>query len=318
MKNRLKIFVTGGSGFLGRNLLGALKTDGHFVVAPTSRDCNLLDSDSLADWNLHTFDRIYHLAAWTQAGDFCLKHPGEQWIKNQKLNTNVLAWWAERQPQAKLVTIGTSCAYSPELPLVEENYLYGQPVESLYTYAQTKRMLWIGQLALANQFGLKHLSIVPSTLYGPNYHTDGRQPHFIFDLLRKIINGKRDGSPVVLWGDGYQKRELVHIDDFVRIALELSDLVDNEIVNVGAGEEYSIRYFAEIISEAINFEPTLIRYDTSKYVGAKSKCLDILKLKRIIPDYLPIKIKAGLLTVIRWIECSGALLDAPTHGLNSD
>ena len=69
---------------------------------------------------------------------------------------------------------------------------------------------------------------------------------------------------------------------------------------------------------AINFEPTLIQYDTSKYVGAKSKCLDILKLRRIFPNYLPIELKAGLLTVIRWIESSGALLDVPKRGSNRD
>ena len=84
-----------------------------------------------------TYDRIYHLAAWTQAGDFCLRHPGEQWLINQRLNTNVLEWWQRCQPQARMICMGTSCAYDPELPLAEEYYLDGVPIESLFTYAMT-------------------------------------------------------------------------------------------------------------------------------------------------------------------------------------
>ena len=134
----------------------------------------------------------------------------------------MLAWWQDRQPQAKLICIGTSCAYCPGTELAEENYLDGLPIDSLFTYAMTKRMLYVGLLALQKQFGLKYLCLVPSTLYGPGYHTDGRQMHFIFDLIRKILRGKMHGEPVVLWGDGHQTRELVYVEDFVSLALRLA------------------------------------------------------------------------------------------------
>ena len=130
---------------------------------------------------------IFHLAAWTQAGDFCLRHPGEQWLINQKINTNTLNWWQEDQPQAKLIFMGTSCSYSPDCRLLEDNYMIGEPIESLYTYAMTKRMLLQGARAINQQYGLEYLCTVPSTLYGPGYHTDGRQMHFIFDLVKKIM-----------------------------------------------------------------------------------------------------------------------------------
>ena len=148
----------------------------------------------LEAWNATPFEQIYHLAAWTQAGDFCLHHPGEQWIINQQINTNALAWW-QAQPQAKLIAIGTSCVFAPEVEPVEENYFAGMPIESLFTYAMTKRMLYAGMMALAKQYDLKYLCAAPSTLYGPGYHTDGRQMHFIFDLIRKILAGKRFGCP---------------------------------------------------------------------------------------------------------------------------
>jgi len=298
----MRIFITGGGGFLGRHLTAALTAAGHGVVAPNSRECDLLRDGALEQWNHERFDRIFHLAAWTQAGDFCLRHPGEQWVRNQRLNTAVLAWWAERQPQAKLVTIGTSCAYAPDLPLREEHYLDGQPIESLFTYAMTKRMMLIGQRSLAQQFGLKHLTVVPSTLYGPGYHADGRQLHFIFDLVRKILRGKIHGELITLWGDGYQKRELIHVHDFVGALLHLADHADNELVNIGFGAEHTIREFAATICGIVDFDPTKIHYDTSCYVGARSKCLEIEKLRRLMPQFSPRSLSEGLPPVIDWVR----------------
>jgi len=303
----MRIFITGGGGFLGQHLLKALQAAGHEVTAPRSKECNLLRDDALAPWGQESFDRIFHLAAWTQAGDFCLRHPGEQWINNQRLNTQVLAWWAARQPQAKLITIGTSCSYAPDLPLREDNYLEGQPIESLFTYAMTKRMTWIGQRSLGKQYGLRYLTVVPSTLYGPGYHTDGRQMHFIFDLVRKIMEGKRFGRPVILWGDGHQRRELIHVDDFVTTTLRLADSVENELVNIGAGKEHSIREFASLICAEVGYDPATIQYDTSRYVGAKSKCLDVEKLHRLLPGLVPRSLAVGLPPVIRWMESTGII-----------
>jgi GDP-L-fucose synthase len=203
------------------------------------------------------------------------------------------------------MSIGTSCAYAPYMDLVEENYLLGKPIDSLFTYAFTKRMLYVGLLALQKQYGLKHLVVVPSTLYGAGYHTDGRQMHFIFDLIRKIIRGKLHGEPVVLWGDGYQRRELVFVEDFVRIMLHLVDARENDLINIGAGEEFTIRHFAELICEKVGYDFGRIQFDTSKYVGAKSKCLSIAKLRGVMPDLQFTPLKEGLNTTIEWFMKEG-------------
>ena len=297
----MRVLVTGGTGFLGTSLCAQLEARGDEVVRLGSKDCDLTNARSLDAFNTTKYDRIFHLAAWTQAGDFCLAHPGEQWLINQRINTNVLAWWQARQPQAKLIAMGTSCAYPPDGELTEDRFLEGMPIDSLFTYAMTKRMLYVGLLALAKQFGLKYLCLVPSTLYGTGYHTDGRQMHFIFDLIRKILRGKLYGEPVVLWGDGYQSRELVYVDDFARIALRLADDASNEVVNIGAGEEFPIRHFAKLICDHVGYDFDAIQFDIRRYVGARSKCLSVRKLHRLLPDVRLTPLTAGLAATIDWM-----------------
>jgi GDP-L-fucose synthase len=297
-----RVLVTGATGFLGTRLVRALRERGDQVVAASSRTADLTRDGTLHAFAPGPFDLVFHLAAWTQAGDFCLHHPGEQWIINQRINTNVLAWWQERQPQATLVTIGTSCSYDPALPLVEENYLVGTPIDSLYTYGMTKRMMLVGQRALRKQYGLRSLTVVPSTLYGPGYHTDGRQMHFIFDLIRKILRARLHGDPVVLWGDGHQRRELVFVDDFVRLTLRLADSVEGEVVNIGAGEEHSIREFARLICDEVGYPFEEIRFDTSRYVGARSKCLDVTRLRQLVGDPALTPLAEGLRQTIAWFR----------------
>ncbi len=296
----MNILVTGATGFLGKMLCEKLEALGHQLVRLHSKNCDLTKGNSLLPHNNQQYDQIFHLAAWTQAGDFCLKHPGEQWIINQQINTNVLSWWQQYQTQAKLISIGTSCSYAPDSDLAEENYLVGMPIDSLFTYAMTKRMLYTGQLALNKQFGLRYLTVVPSTLYGSGYHTDGRQMHFIFDLMRKIIRGKMYDEPVILWGDGYQKRELVYIDDFIHILLQLNEKYENDIINIGAGEEYTIRQFAEMICNKVGYDFSKIQFDTTKYVGAKSKMLSTTKLKRLLPNVKMTPLSIGLDKTIEW------------------
>jgi len=297
-----RIFVTGATGYLGRALVERLRRDGHDVTGVGSKDADLTREGTLERFSPLKVDRIFHLAAWTQAGDFCLSHPADQWLINQAMNTHVLAWWHARQPQAKLISIGTSCSYAPDLPLEESWYLKGEPIEDLRTYAMTKRMLLIGQQGLSRQYGLKYLTVVPSTLYGPGYHARGKQLHFVFDLIRKILRWRSGGEPAVLWGTGEQRRELVYIDDFISALLGLVDTVDNDLVNIGAGEDHSIREFAGMICDIAGADPSAIRFDPTRYVGAASKKLDVAKLATLLPGRSMLSLREGLARTIAWIR----------------
>ena len=297
MKN---ILITGSTGFLGTHLVNFLKKKNVKLKLLNSRNCDLTNFKNLEKLKRVKYDIIIHLAAWTQAGDFCLKFPGKQWLINQEINTNILKYWYLYQKQAKMIAMGTSCSYSSKLSLNEKNYMKDEPIESLYTYAMTKRMLLQGLRALNKQFKMKYLYLIPSTLYGPNYHLDGRQMHFIFDLIRKIFEGKFHKKKVVLWGNGNQRRELIHVKDFVKILWYINSKYSNEIFNIGGGKEYSIKFFAKKISKILKFDKNKIIYDTSKYVGAKSKNLDISKLKEFKIKINQIELKEGIAEVIDW------------------
>jgi GDP-L-fucose synthase len=312
----MNILVTGATGFLGKTLCRHLRRQAGVLVELGSHDADLTYAGSLLAFNRYRYDRIYHLAAWTRAGDFCLKHPGEQWLINQKMNTNVLSWWAQYQPQATLVSIGTSCAYDPNLPLTEENYLKGEPIDSLYTYAMTKRMMQAGLEALHRQFGLSYLTVVPSTLYGGGYHADGRPMHFIFDLVRKILRGKEENESVTLWGDGHQQRELIHVEDFTRLLLAVEAQCGNTIVNIGGGYELSIRQYAAEICRQIGYDFNAIQFDESKYTGARSKCLNISKLRQLAGDPNPRPLEIGLAEIIQWLRHDPSALPMPQATMN--
>jgi GDP-L-fucose synthase len=291
-----KALVTGATGFLGRHLVPYLESQGVEVTAINSQSADLTDSGNLAKIPEGTYDRIYHLAAWTKAGDFCLFHKGEQWIVNQQINTNALAYWRASQPQATMVTMGTSCAYPPELDLKEENYMVGEPDKDLYTYAMTKRMLYQGVLALNDQFDMHYRYLVPSTLYGPGF--DEEDSHFIFDLVRKIVRGKQHGEPVVLWGDGSQVRELMYVGDAVRlIEMAVADDPD-DILNLGSGQGHTIREYAEAICARVGYDPADIQYDTTRYTGVLKKVFNTDKIRSVFPDFGFTTIEAGLAEVV--------------------
>ena len=298
-----KIIITGGSGFLGMHLIKELINKDNQVFAPSSKDLNLLNYDDFKSIS-QNFDEIYHLAAWTQAGDFCLKNPGLQWIKNQQINTNIIKWWNESQRNAKLIFIGTSCCYDENGSHSEENYITDIPHKSLFTYAFTKKMLLLGAKSCQDQFDMRWFSPVPSTLYGSNYHTDKRQQHFIFDLIKKILSAKKSNYKVELWGDGNQRREIVHVEDFVKYLIKLNDKINNDIINIGASKDYSIKEFARIICKIVDFDEKKIVYDPSKYTGVKKKKLNTNKIEKVFPNYKDdlTKLEKGLMSTIKWYK----------------
>jgi GDP-L-fucose synthase len=300
----VRALVTGASGFVGRHLVRALREQGHDVDAPSSREVDLLRDDALEALPAGAYDRIFHLAVWTRAGRFCRERGGDQWVVNSRLNTNVLAWWTATQPQAKLIAFGTSASYAGSGVHVEEHYLDGQPPRDYFAYAHTKRMLLVGQMELGRQHGMRWLHLIPSTVYGPGYHVDGRDLHFVYDLARKIVRAAAGGPEVVLWGDGHQRRELVHVRDVVADVLALADGVDDEVLNLGAGEDYSIREIAMALCDIAGHDFEAVQYDPQGMVGAKEKVLSTARATSLLGERPRVPLREGLEEVVEWARAN--------------
>lgn len=297
----MNALITGATGFLGGHLVEKIKDLGYTIFVSNTKIANLNNLDNLKIYDDIKFDYIFHLAAVTKAGDYCLKFKGDQWLSNQILNTNILKYWKEKQPQAKMICMGTSCSYAPDIFMTENNYLLGQPDPGLYTYAMTKRMLLIGLKSIEEQYGLKWLYFVPSTLYGPGFELDDN--HFIFDFVRNCYNAKYNGEEFVVWGDGHQRRELIYVDDAVSAIINLLQF-DNQIFNLGSGRDHSINEFARIVCESYAYDYSLVKHDLTKYVGVREKKIDTTKTdKHLYPKKL-VKtcLKDGIIKSIEYFK----------------
>jgi GDP-L-fucose synthase len=294
----MKIFITGSSGFVGRHLKKFLK-DKAIVTATNSKNCDLTKPNTLKKFK-KKYDIIFHLAAWIQPGNLYKKQIGDQWIINQKINTHLLDWWSKNQKQCLLVILGSSGVYNPKKDYVENNYLDSVPNKNFYTYASTKKMLYLGVKSLSEQYNLKYLCFIPPTIYGKNYYSKSGQQQFIFDLIKKIIIGKIKNKNVILWGDGSQKREIVDVEDFIKNMWKIIKLkINNEIFNIGYGKEFTIKYYAKLISKIIKFNYNNIKYDKTIFPGSKSNLLNLDKIKKKI-KLSNKNLKRNILNVITW------------------
>ena len=295
----MKVLVTGATGFLGRHLVKKLKKIGWEVHICNTRTANLKNIKNLSRFNNIKFDYIFHLAAVTKAGDYCLKYPGSQWLDNQIINTNILSYWVHYQHQAKMICMGTSCSYAPDVFMTEKNYLLGQPEEGLYTYAMTKRMLLVGLRSIQKEFNMKWLYFIPSTLYGPDFELDDN--HFIFDFMRNCYNAKYGGDRFIIWGDGEQRRELVYVEDAADAMLDLLG-EENQAFNVGSGLDHSINEFAKKICDCYDYDYSLVERDLTKYVGVRAKKLDTEKVLKFLgtKKFLKTPLKRGLENSVRY------------------
>tara|TARA_R110001592_G_scaffold58833_3_gene178411 strand:+ start:2090 stop:2977 length:888 start_codon:yes stop_codon:yes gene_type:complete len=270
-----KVLITGNTGYLGRFLVEEMESD-YQLFFSNSKENNLLENDLSALEEVE-LDFIFHCAVKTAAGGYCQQHPGEQFITNQKMNNNILEFWQKHQSQAKFVTFGSSCSYNDNAVKSEENYLEGTPETGYEVYGMIKRMLLVGLRAFEAEYDMQYSFFIPSTLYGENY--DFHDRHFIYDLIKKICLAKHKGQePVVLWGTGDQRRELIYVRDAVRVILN-KICQEERMINLSTGLDYSIKDYARAICDLVDYDFNKITFDTTKFVGAKEKKIYNDKIK---------------------------------------
>jgi len=293
----MKIFLTGSEGFLGSHLKQTLTAQGHELTLSNRSQNNLEDYFSLETLGKSiVFDVIIHLAVKTKAGGYSQKYPGSQFLTNQLININILHYWVRYQPQALMVTMGSSCVYDENLKeKTPEKYLEGTPEKEYEAYANVKKSLLVGLMSLEKEHGMKYHYYIPTSFYGEGYSLSDR--HFIFDLIQKICEAKiHKKEPVVLWGDGEQKRDLVYVKDAADIIT--SGLMNTDkffVKNLSSGKELSIKEYAKVICDHVGYDFSSIEFDFKKSSGVRSR-----NLITSFSDYDFLEIKEGIIRTTRY------------------
>jgi len=277
-----KIFVAGHRGMLGSAITRRLQADGYGNLLTRERSqLDLADDKSVADFFAKEKPNVVILAAARVGGikaneDF----PVEFLLENLRIQNNVIHA-AHDNGTRKLLFLGSSCIYPKHAPQpIPESALLSGPLEPTNEAYAVAKIAGIKLCqAFSREYGDNVISVMPTNLYGPSDNFDLETSHALAALLRKAHEAKTSGArELVVWGSGTPRREFLHVDDCAAACMFLLENYDSpEIINVGCGEDVSIRELAELICELVAFEGGLA-WDPSKPDGTPRKLLDVSKL----------------------------------------
>jgi len=279
----VNVLVTGGGGFLGSHLVERLQAEGLDPFVARRRDYDLtLPEDAERLFADARPDLVFHLAAEVGGIGANMANPGRYWYANLMMGTHVLEE-SRRAGVDKVVFAGTICSYPKfaPVPFSEEDLWNGYPEETNAPYGVAKKALLVGAQAYREQYGLKTVFLLPVNLYGPRDNFDLETSHVIPALIRKMLEaGEQEESEVVLWGDGSPTREFLYVEDAAEALYLASQRYDRpEPINLGTGQEISIRELAEVIAKATGFRGEIV-WDPSKPNGQPRRLLDVSRAEQ--------------------------------------
>ena len=298
----MTILVAGGSGLVGSAIVRELKRLNKDVIGISSKDVDLLDRSQ-------TFEFINNLKP-TAIIDSAAKvggiggnnsYPVEFLSQNLQIQSNLMDA-AHAAKVSKFVFLGSSCIYPKDCaqPMKEEYLLTGALEQTNSAYAVAK----IAGIELIKsyrkEYSYKWISVMPTNMYGPNDNFDLENGHVLPVLIRKFIEAKRsDSGKVTLWGSGTPLREFLHVDDLAKaIVLCMDKYDDSRQINIGSGQEVSIKDLADKISKAVGFSGE-ISWDSSKPDGTMRKILDSSKIADL--GWKPlISLDQGIASTVEW------------------
>jgi len=300
------IVVTGGAGFLGECLVKALRARGaQQIVVPRSRDYDLVDRAAvhrlLADARPQL---IFHLAARVGGIGANRKNPGKFLFDNAMMGLHVLEE-ARLFGVEKVVAVGTICAYPKfaPVPFREDDLWNGYPEETNAPYGIAKKMMLVQSQAYREQYGLNSVVLFPVNLYGPGDNFDLETSHVIPALIRKCVTARDEGrAEVTLWGDGTPTREFLYVDDAARALILAAERYDSsDPVNVGSGEEISIRDLAAMVAEATGYTGRFV-WDPSLPNGQPRRRLDVTRARERFDFSAQMGLREGMKRTVAFYE----------------
>ena len=303
------VIVTGGTGFIGKALAKVIVA--RFgpdcrVMSIGSSDVDLVDAAATFEWFRQArdgdaeCDHIIHLAALYLAGGWPVKHPATQFYANMCINVNVLEAWYRFFPRAKMTSVVSYCMYPPHDQPHTESELWGtEPEDYLFAYAETKKVLLIGQRAYRQEHGLRSTSVVLPTVYGPG-DSFAENSHVMGALVGKFVRATLKGEDTVeVWGDGKQEREFLFIDDATDGIIQAAQRSDLDVLNLGTGNCHAIRDVAAVIQEASGFRGRII-HNSSRFVGVQTRLLDVSRARQVFGWRAATPIQEGIRQTVAW------------------
>jgi len=293
MNQNAKIYVAGHRGLVGSALVRQLTALGHVnLILRSHRELDLTDQNEVREFFADERPEYVFQAAAKVGGILANStSPAEFIYKNLLIQTNVIHE-AYRSGVKRLLFLGSSCIYPQNaLQPMKEEYLLSGPLEPTNRAYAVAKIAGIEMCRSYNrQHGTRFLAAMPSNLYGPDDHYDLHDSHVIPALMRKMYEAKMNGAnQVVVWGTGSPRREFLLSDDAANACVFLMNLPDEKMdatleaahslpmVNIGCGEDATVREVAELMAELVGFSGELV-FDTSKPDGTPRKLLDISRL----------------------------------------
>jgi len=302
----MKVLVTGGTGFLGKNIKDHLPRllGGDYDVSLVGSTVYDLRSQQACRKALQYYnpDVVIHAAGSVGGIGANQENPGKFMYENLIMGTNLIEE-ARRQKTSKFILLGTVCSYPKftPVPFKECELWNGYPEETNAPYGIAKKSLMRLLQAYGEQYGMRGANLIPVNMYGPHDHFNFTSSHVIPALILKFYHAIKNGqTDVHLWGTGNASREFLYAPDCVfAIAAAIKKDVPLEPINIGNGQEVKIRELAEEIARQMSYYGNIL-FDPSKPDGQPRRCLDTSKAKEILGFEAKTYWKYGLNKTIEW------------------
>jgi GDP-L-fucose synthase len=300
------ILVTGGTGFVGTNLVKRLEEKNYSFASFGSKDYNLLKQQHV-EYLLNTVepDTIIHLAASVGGIGANQKNPAKFMFDNLCMGMNLIDGAYRHGSCKKFIMLGTVCCYPKytPVPFFEKDIWNGYPEETNAPYGIAKKTLAELGFAYQKQYGFEFYNLVPTNLYGPHDNFDLQSSHVIPAIIRKVEQAKKSGDhKIELWGTGEATRDFLYVDDLVDAIISALDAeLPPEPINIGTGFETKIVELSEIICKKMDYQGSIF-YNSSEPDGQPRRVLDISKAKYYLNFDPKITLEQGLEKTIEYAK----------------
>src|SRR3989344_1446306 len=304
MDKNSKILVTGANGFLGKSLCKNFIEGGYNIVTFSIKDYNLTKEEDVKRLFEKTgpFNTVVHLAAVIGGIDFFKANAGRVYYENVMMNT-LMQEYSRLNGVKKFVGLGSVLEYpaNTPVPFKEEELWNGFPEKTTSAYGLSKRLLLSQSQFYREQYGMNCIHLILTNLYGPGYNFSQESPHVIPSLIKKFDDAKKLGlDSLTMCGTGKATREFLYVEDAVDAIILAMEKYDNPLpLNIGSGEEVSIKKLAEMIADKVGFNGRL-NWDATKPEGKLRSLSDITRLYKELGFKAKTSLSEGIKRTINW------------------